>query len=122
LEKFAQVLAENQAWALARDEGKAGVDPSADAALAHVQKLCGFRDFVAPMDFDAAEVVPPRHASPAVFDERANVLDAPGGNPGAEFDRFGEAAILDARPPCRTAYRNGSIRRKDGANTKGPPF
>jgi hypothetical protein len=51
------------------------------------------------MDFDAAEIIPPRHASPAVLDEGADVLRPPNGNARAKLVRFGKAPVFDARPP-----------------------
>ena len=95
------------------DEGKAAFDPSAHGKPARVQKLGGFRDCVAPMDFDATQIIAPRHESPAVLDERANVLDSPRGHAATELHGLGETAILDARPPCRAADGDRAVGGED---------
>jgi hypothetical protein len=67
------------------------------------------------MDFDTAEVVPPRHASPAVFDKRANVFRSPDRHALAKFQGFRKTAILDACPPRRARDGNRAIWGEDGA-------
>jgi hypothetical protein len=98
-QKGAQIAPMNQERSFFHDKGKAGRDPSAYGVLMHAQKLRSFRDFVALMDFDTAEVVPPRHASPAVLNKRANVFYAPSCYARAKLHGLGEATFFDARPP-----------------------
>jgi hypothetical protein len=118
LQMVAQIAPVNEMRALGRNEGKAVLDPSAYGVRMHAQKPSGFRDDVALMDFDTAEVVPPRHASPAVFDERANVFHPPNRYARAELHRLGESAILDASPPRRAANGNRSPWREYRAKAK----
>jgi hypothetical protein len=108
----------NEMLAFGRNEGKAVLDPSAYGVRMHAQKRGGFRDDVALMDFDTAEVVPPRHASPAVFDERANVFDPPNGDARAKLHGLGESTVFDASPPRRAANGNWSSWRDDGVQAK----
>ena len=56
----------------------------------------------------------------SVLDQAADVLDAPDGDSRAEFDRLGEAAILDPRPPGRLADGNRATRRDDRGKAKKP--
>jgi len=111
----AQIAPMNEMRSLGRNEGKAVLDPSAYGVRMHAQKRGGFRDDVSPMDFDTAEVVPPRHVSPAVFDKRANVFHPPNRYARAKFHGLGKAAVLDASPPRRAANGNWSPWRDDGA-------
>ena len=115
LQMVAEIAPMNEMRTLGRNEGKAVRDPSAYGVRVHAQKRSGFRDDVALMDFDTAEIVPPRHASPAVFDKRANVFNPPNGYARAKLHRLEESAVLDASPPRRAANGNWSPWRDDGA-------
>lgn len=70
------------------------------------------------MDFDAADVMPPRHASPGRFDERANVFYSPSSYARSEFDGFGKSTFFDASPPSGAADGNRSLWSQYGRETK----
>jgi hypothetical protein len=64
------------------------------------------------MDFDAADIVPPRHRSARPLDQCPDILNAPDRNAAAEPHRCGKAAGFDAGPPCGFRDRNRSTRAK----------
>jgi len=113
LDEVAQVGPVNEKRSLPFNHGQAVVKPSRNGVLMHAQKRGGFRDAVAAMKFDAADVITPDHASLPAFDEGENVFGAPCRNAVAELYGFGETPVFNARPPSRARNRNRAIRRKD---------
>jgi hypothetical protein len=57
--------------------------------------------------------MPPRHASAAVFDECAYVLNPPSGDAAAQLNGFRKAAVFDACPPSGTSDGDWSAGSED---------
>jgi hypothetical protein len=92
LEEHAQSAAVKEIRSSFIDDWKAGSDPSPHGVCVNAEKSFDLGDRIAAMDFDTAAVVPPRHASPGLFDKGADVLDAPSSYSTAKLNWFRKAA------------------------------
>jgi len=116
LEELGQSFAVDEGGALLIDGGEALLEPSTDRVFMDAQKIGDFLHRIAAVDLDEPGVrvtLAQRVLAGAVFDQGADVLDAPDGNAGAELQRFGKATGLDPLPPSRFSDRDRTARSED---------
>jgi hypothetical protein len=59
------------------DKREAARDPPTHRVLMYAEKLGDLRHRISSMDFDAADIIPPRHRSPRPVDKSSNIADTP---------------------------------------------